>query len=127
MLVRIFVIVFILDFLFIYLCKNIFNRQISIIQNEPIKIKYIPAALCYGFIVFLLYWFIIKHNKSHIDAFLLGCSVYGVYELTNMSLFNKWEYKTVLIDSVWGGILFGLTTYILNKPIDISNIHPAYL
>lgn len=127
MLVRLFVIVLILDFLFIYLCKNIFNRQITIIQNEPIKVKYVSAAICYCVIVFLLYWFIIKHNKSYTDAFLLGCSVYGVYELTNMSLFNKWEYKTVFIDSIWGGVLFGLTTYILNKPIDTSIIHPAYL
>ena len=44
-----------------------------------------------------------------------------------MSIFEKWEYKTVIIDSIWGGVLFGLTTYILSKPLDMSNVHPAYI
>jgi uncharacterized membrane protein len=127
LIVNIFVVIFILDFIFIYLSKQIFNRQVSIIQNTPLKLNYSSALLCYGIIVFVLYWFILKQNKSHIDAFILGSSIYAIYELTNMSIFEKWEYKTVIIDSIWGGVLFGLTTYILSKPLDISNVHPAYI
>ena len=35
-----------------------------------------------------------------------------VYETTNKAIFNKWTWSTVLIDGLWGGILFGLTTFL---------------
>ena len=46
------------------------------------------------------------------DASILGWVIYGVYESTNLAVFKKWDLKTVLVDGIWGGILFGLTTYI---------------
>jgi len=46
------------------------------------------------------------------DAFLLGVFVYGVYETTSLALLRKWRPTTVLIDTLWGGILFALTTYL---------------
>jgi uncharacterized membrane protein len=38
-----------------------------------------------------------------------------VYELTNMAIIKKWNYTTVLLDGVWGGILFALTTFVYIK------------
>jgi uncharacterized membrane protein len=58
---------------------------------------------------------IIKPNKSIIEAFLLGLVIYGVYETTNYALLEKWSLKTVIIDTLWGGILFALTTFIINS------------
>ena len=62
-------------------------------------------------------------------ACLLGLFVYGFYELTNLAIFNKWTYKSVIIDTLWGGILFTLTAFItyklVNNPVDLSNTHPA--
>jgi len=74
--------------------------------------------------------FYYKDNKSIQDAFLLGIIEYGVYELTTKSLLKNWNYKTVIIDTLWGGILFSLTTYITyhiigNNKYDFSMIHPA--
>ena len=62
-----------------------------------------------------LYYFIIRENKSPLDAFLLGVFVYGVYEGTNYALLNKWEIKVLVMDSLWGGVLFALTTFIFNS------------
>jgi uncharacterized membrane protein len=70
------------------------------------------TILCYILLIFGLYYFIIKENKSVTDAFLLGIFVYGVYELTTISLLSEWELKTVIIDTLWGGILFATTTYL---------------
>jgi len=90
---------------------------------------YLSAALCYIFLIYGLYYFIIKDNKKINDAFLLGLFVYGVYELTNKSLLKDWSYKTVITDTLWGGVLFSLTTYltyyILGDKRDFSVIHPA--
>jgi uncharacterized membrane protein len=63
----------------------------------------------------MLYYFIIKENKSVLDAFILGFCTYGIYETTNLSLLNKWDYNIALIDTIWGGILYALTTYIIKN------------
>jgi uncharacterized membrane protein len=59
-------------------------------------------------------YFIIKPRRSVSDAFLLGIIIYGVYETTNLALFKNWSILTVIIDTLWGGILFATTTYIVN-------------
>jgi uncharacterized membrane protein len=73
------------------------------------------VVACYLFLIIGLNYFIIKPKKSVSDAFLFGLVVYGVYETTNYALFNKWSIYTVIMDTLWGGILFALTTYIVNK------------
>jgi uncharacterized membrane protein len=122
------------DIIFLYLNRNLFNNQIEKIQGSSINIKKFSAILCYIALIFGLYYFIIKDKKSVLDAIILGLFVYSVYELTNMSLFENWEYKTVIIDTLWGGALFGLTTYTVYKIInskvnnfDFDIIHPASL
>ena len=122
------IIMLILDSLFIYSNQHIFVNQVTIVQKSPIKINFTSTLLCYIIMVFALYYFIIKDNKSVTDAVLLGITIYSIFELTNKSLFTKWNYKTVLLDSIWGGLLFGTSTYILQHIYPVQNmidIHPA--
>ena len=81
--------------------------------NNIKKLKYI--ILCYVFIIFGLNYFIIQPHKNVQDAFLLGLVIYAIYELTTKALFKNWSYLTVILDTLWGGILFGLTTGIVYK------------
>jgi uncharacterized membrane protein len=60
-------------------------------------------------------YFIIKPRKSVSEAFLLGLVIYGVYETTNYALLSNWSFLTVIIDTLWGGILFALTAFIINQ------------
>ena len=60
-------------------------------------------------------YFILKQRRSVMDAFILGIVIYGVYETTTYALLKKWSIQTVMIDTLWGGILFGLTTYLTYK------------
>jgi uncharacterized membrane protein len=94
--------------------KGYFEKQIQDVQGSPLKINYMGAALCYVFLIIGINYFIIKPKKSVQDAFLLGLVIYGVYETTNYAIFKKWSLLTVFIDTLWGGILFALTTYIVN-------------
>jgi len=64
------------------------------------------------FLVAGLHYFIISQHKSIKDAFFLGIVIYGVYETTSYALLEKWPAQAMLIDTLWGGILFALTTYI---------------
>jgi uncharacterized membrane protein len=92
--------------------KGYFDNQVKLIQGSVIKMNLVPAILCYISLVFGVYYFIIKERKPLLDAFLLGLVIYTVYEFTNWALFNSWKPLTVVIDSLWGAILFTLTTAI---------------
>ena len=99
------------DYIYLNLVKSYFSEQIKLIQGSPIKLNFLAIICCYIFLIFGINYFIIKPNRSVQDAFLLGIIIYGVFETTNMTLFAKWSWLTVVIDTLWGGILFGLTTY----------------
>ena len=104
--------ILLLDFIYFYFFQESMMKMISMIQKNPVKINFIYFILCYLFLTFVLYYFIIRENKSPMDAFLLGLSTYAIYELTSASLFTNWKLWVVLLDSLWGGILFFLVTMI---------------
>lgn len=124
---KILLLVFSVDAIFIYNIKDRFNKQILAVQGSDISINYLGTALSYVFIVLQLYWFIIKDDKSVFDAFILGLSLYGVYEFTNLALLKNWNMELALIDTVWGGLLFAITTYLLkNNLIFTDKQLPVY-
>ena len=103
-----------IDFVYLNVMKSYFDNQIKSIQGSPIKMNYLGAALCYIFLIIGINYFIIKPRRSVSDAFLLGIVIYGVYETTNYALFKNWSILTVIIDTLWGGLLFAATTYLVN-------------
>ena len=105
----------ILDGTYLNLIKDYFNKQVKSIQGSDIKINIIATGLVYVVLIYGLNYFIIKRNKSVKEAALLGFFVYAVYELTNLALFKNWSILTVIIDTTWGAVLFGLTTAIVYK------------
>ena len=111
------VVILLLDFLYINLIYNKLNKLITDIQGSPIKLNMYSAILCYSCIIFMLYYFIINEKKSVVDAVILGGCTYGIYEFTSMSVFNKWDLNIALTDTLWGGLLYGLTTYIISNNI----------
>ena len=102
-----------IDFIYLNLIKGYFFNQIKMVQNSNPKINYLGAALCYLLLITGINYFIIIPKKSIQDAFLLGIIIYGVYETTNYALFTNWSILTVFMDTLWGGILFASTCYII--------------
>jgi len=103
-----------IDFIYLNVMKGYFNNQIQSVQGSAPKMNYLGAAICYILLIAGINYFIIKPRKSVSDAFLLGIIIYGVYETTNLALFKNWSILTVIIDTLWGGLLFAATTYIVN-------------
>ena len=103
-----------IDFVYLNVMKGYFSNQIQSVQGSPIKINYLGAALCYIFLIAGINYFIIKPRKSVNEAFLLGIVIYGVYETTNYALLKDWSILSVIIDTLWGGLLFASTTYLVN-------------
>ena len=103
-----------IDFVYLNVIKGYFNNQVKMVQGSPMTINYLGAAICYVLLIIGINYFIIKPRKSVSDAFLLGIIIYGVFETTNYALFKKWSILTVIIDTLWGGLLFAATTYVVN-------------
>lgn len=106
-----------IDSVFLFSIRSFFSKQIMDVQGEPLKVNYYSAFLCYLLLVFALYHFIIAPRRSLFDAFLLGIIIYGVYETTTKALLKKWNWITVFVDTLWGGILFALTAYLTYKMV----------
>jgi hypothetical protein len=105
----------ILDGLYINFFKDYFNRQIKSVQGSEIQINIIASGIVYIFLIFGLSYFIIQKNRSVKDAFILGLVIYAVYDFTNVALLKNWKVSTAILDTLWGGILFGSTTFFVNK------------
>ena len=108
------IVLIVIDSVYLNLMKGYFENQVKKVQGTSIKLNFVGAAICYIFLIVGLNYFIIKPHRSVQDAFLLGLVIYAVFETTNITLFSKWSWITVIIDSLWGGILFALTTYIIS-------------
>ena len=104
----------VLDGIFLSFFGPKFIEMVENIQNAKVNVKYIPMIITYIVLVFQLYYFIIKQNKSLLNAFLLGFTTYAIFDLTNYTLMKNYKIEILLIDSVWGGILYALTTYIVS-------------
>lgn len=117
------------DVFILTLLKEQWNSVVKSIQNKPLKVNYKYAFLTYVFLVFGLYYFVYRHiNKktwkfdAFGQAFIFGLVTYGIFDLTNLSIFNNYNLPLAMIDTLWGGLLSAIvcgTTYYL---INIKNI-----
>lgn len=44
-------------------------------------------------------------------GFIYGIVLYGVYDMTNYSLVNRWPLRMSMVDIVWGGTINAIVTY----------------
>jgi uncharacterized membrane protein len=88
-----------------------FKKNVELIQKSPLEWNMYGALLSYVCVISVLYYFIISQHKPVLDAFLLGILLYGTFDMTNISIFKQYAWKTALIDTLWGGILFAFTTW----------------
>jgi uncharacterized membrane protein len=108
-------ILLVLDGIFLFANKDMFQLQVAEVQRVVLEVRYLGAIICYALLIFGLYYFIIKDRRPVKDAMILGFLIYGVYESTTYALLKKWKLRTLLIDTLWGGILLGLTTLLTYK------------
>ena len=105
----------VLDGFFINLINPAFSSQIAAIQGSAMKPNIIAIAVTYVFLLFGLNYFVLRKHMEPKDAFLFGLVIYAVYEFTNLATFSKWSLYLSIIDTLWGGTLFGVTTWIVKR------------
>ena len=104
-----------IDIVYLKTNTKVFQTYFRRIQMSRLTFKTKPAIATYLLLVFGLYYFIIKDRKSLVDAFLLGVLVYGVYDFTNYATLKRWTFAFSMQDTLWGGTVFTISTFIIYK------------
>ncbi len=88
------------------------------LENDQLQPIWWAAFLVYVLLVFGVNFYGLSYAKESIftavwRSALFGLVVYGVYDFTCLSLFKSWPIGMTLIDWIWGGVLCGLTSYLV--------------
>jgi uncharacterized membrane protein len=107
-----FITLILLDTMYLYIVGSTFNQMVSAIQGSPVSLKWPPALAVYGLLIGGLFYFIFSTHQPPKVAGIFGLVVYGVYDATNLATLKGWETVVALQDTIWGGVLCWLTTWI---------------
>ena len=95
-LLAVIVVMFSLDLIYLSIIKKSYGEMVSSIQKNTMKINFYYAGVVYLLLVIGLYYFILKDrentNKSKGElsqkAGVLGFIIYGVFDFTNLAVFQ---------------------------------------
>ena len=110
------VVMIILDALQIFANQKFHATLFKNVQKSPLNVRIIPAILVYVLMPFAVTYFAILQSKSIKDAglkgALLGLTIFGVYDLTNLATLDGWTIEMAIRDILWGIIMFTITSVV---------------
>lgn len=96
------------------LMRSFYIRELGPLARQ--SIQYPSAAIAYCLMavsvaVFILPRFIGQPVSWKVFALgaLLGVVIYGVYDFTNHATLTHWSSRFMIVDILWGGVVYGLT------------------
>ena len=104
-----------IDSTYLYLNKNFYNNII----DPSVNINIIYAIFTWILIIISIQLLVLSRDnltqgRVILYGVLLGMVTYGIYNLTNSATYpNKWNYKIVLGDTMWGMLITGTMASIL--------------
>ena len=105
----------VVDIGFLYFMGPYFGKMVKSIQGNDMVLNNLTAFITYVILVLQIYYFIISKNASYTDAFILGSTTYAIFDFTNLSVFKNYNINIALVDSIWGGVLYMLVTFIFRQ------------
>ena len=110
------VVIIILDAIQIMVNQKFHATLFKNVQKSPMKVRIVPAILVYVLMPFAVTYFAILQSKSITDASvkgaLLGLTIFGVYDLTNLATLDGWTIEMAIRDILWGIIMFTITSVV---------------
>ena len=99
-----------------------YQEFIPRIQGSNLKVNPAYTILSYALMITGLVIFVLP-NISKENAlqdslkygFTFGIVLYGVYDFTAAAVLTEWDIKTALLDILWGGIVFTVSSFIGTK------------
>lgn len=105
----------VIDSIYLSSTSKHFNTLVSSIQGSSLQLDWLATFFTYIALIFGIYFLILREQKSVSYAFIVGIIIYAVYEFTNKAIFKQWSWNTVVMDTLWGGILHASTVYLVYK------------
>ena len=114
-----FITVIVMDAVWLSLNYNYHSKLITTVQHSPIAVRLIPAIAVYILIPLAVTYFAVNEAKSVKNAgmkgALLGLSMYGLYDLTNLATLKGWTYEMALKDTAWGTLVCATSAAVAYK------------
>lgn len=110
-----------IDYVYLSRISKHFSKLVKKITKEEMVFNLPKAIGAYFFLILGLYYFILMDlNKNNLrekifSAMILGWVIYGTYDFTTGAILKDYNWNTMLMDTIWGGILYGLVTYFTSK------------
>jgi uncharacterized membrane protein len=103
--------IFLLDLPWLSFIGGDYSALVRKIQggSEP-RMRPLAGSVVYPALAYLA-----LKTTSLKDAFLTGAAVYAVYDFTLMAVFKDYNLGMAIADTLWGGTLFTITRYGLDK------------
>ena len=108
----------VLDALFIGSFMKDWQSLLLRIQGEKMEARLLSAVGAYVLMVLAWVYFVYRPYLVHKSIWnavktgaMLGFVIYGIFELTNYAIIKKWDFKFVIMDTLWGAILYSLVSY----------------
>lgn len=105
------------DFIWLgFIASNLYKNQLGDLMKNSFSL--LPAIVVYVLITFGILVFILPliTQINYITAFIYGAFfglvLYGVYDLTNLSIIKNWPLLLTFVDIVWGSFVVGLGTLV---------------
>ena len=114
------IVMLILDFIWISSFMGPrYKTMIKKIQGSNMVVNFGFVFLAYAFMLLGLNVFVLPKinlkSKNPKDSFkygfLFGIILFAVYDFTAAALFKDWNFPLAVLDVLWGGILYFLTSY----------------
>jgi len=104
-----------IDAIYLKLIAPFYNVQVKKIQGNEINFRMYSAFIVYIILITGLYYFVIGPNRTAKEGAFFGLVVYGVFDFTNHAILDNYSLPLAIMDTIWGSILCGTTTYLVKK------------
>ena len=107
-----------LDYLWLgNLGKNLYLENLSailLLKGNTITPRVLPAVIVYVIFAIMQWWIVLplaeyQITQSVIYGALIGFIVYGIYDMTNLSVIKDWTMLIAIVDWCWGIFLCSST------------------
>ena len=114
----------IIDLIWFQFAAPSYRSLVQGVQGDEMSLNYIGALIAYILMACAVVFFTLprvnlatKAGQGALMAAVLsgglyGFLSYGMFNFTNMAIFDRWNLGTSLVDSFWGAIIFTLTTFL---------------
>lgn len=99
--------------------QKIYQPQLLLMNKKQFGVRKYSALVTYlilslGLSLLLEYTFVSTLFDFFVAGFLYGFVVYGVYNVSNFATIEKYKFKTVIMDILWGSVVSGMICIFLH-------------